>query len=198
MLVEEIVDLAENLTAIALIGLGGIGNTSIALTVLHYDRIKQRFGDNRWFIRCDQFPSSCVLDTRTGDFRYTAEQTNPKSLTSLRPFLSLGETHIVPDHAESILDPQGIGAKKIYAVLEELSQLKSVCLCITSRISTVPLDREILEVLTLPIYAMRDMFYCIYKNAGQPELVDNILNELDFHPLPSLCSRLLDTRTSGV
>ena len=75
------------------------------------------------------------------------------------------------DNAESILDPHGPNSQEIYAVVEELSQLRTVCLCITSRISTLSMESAC------------DIFYGIYNNGGHSDIISNLLKPLDFHAL---------------
>ena len=175
--------MAENLEPIALIGAGGIGKTSIALTILHDDRVKKRFGINRRFIRCDQFPASRLHFLAHLSKVIGAGVENPEDMTPLRPFLSSKEMLIILDNAESILDPRGTNHHELYPVVDELCRVETISVCITSRIQTVPRYCKRLQIPTLSMQAARDIFYGIYGEVAQPGIIDNLLRRLDFHAL---------------
>ena len=183
VLVEEIIDLVGQFKPIALIGAGGIGKTSIALTILHHHRIKNRFGDNRRFIRCDKFTPSLPNFLAQISKVVGASIKNPEDLTSLRPFLSSKDIVLFLDNAESILDPYGTDAREIYTVVEELGDFDNICLGITSRLSAVPPHFKRLIIPTLSMEPACDLFYSIYNDGGQSEIISDLVRRLDFHAL---------------
>ena len=181
VIIEDLLGLAERFASITLVGAGGIGKTAIALTLLHHARITTRFCDNRHFMRCDDPVNS--LDGFLGRLSTAIGVPHLENMEQLRTHLSSSPPCIlVLDGLESILDPLASGATEITAAIKDLGRCKNVCLLATSRMDVkIPGFRRI-EVPTLSADDAQDIFYnCCHL--GRSPAVDNLLAELDFHPL---------------
>ena len=82
-----------------------------------------------------------------------------------------------------MLDPRGANAEGIFSVVDELCQFRTICLCITSRMTTVPPRCKRPEVPTLSMQAACDIFYSIYGGGKRPSIINDLLRRLDFHAL---------------
>ena len=62
---EQVVGMLMNEPAarLAILGPGGIGKTSIALTILHVNRINTKFGDHSRFVSCEGLTCASLVDT---------------------------------------------------------------------------------------------------------------------------------------
>ena len=88
---------------------------------------------------------------------------------------------MIIDNAESVFGGPTTG--DINLVVEELSQFRNICLCITSRTSITPSRCRVIDVPTLSMEAARETFHSIYRRGEQSDAIDDILKQLDFHPL---------------
>ena len=155
----------------------------MALTVLHHERIVRKFSDHRRFIRCDEFPTSIVNFLDWLSAVIGAGIKNVTSLAPLRSFITAHLMVLVLDNAETILDPYAQDARAIYLAIEELGRFSNLCLIITSRISTTPSDCKRIDIPALSREAAQAIFYRLYPDGKQSNLVDGLLRRLDFHPL---------------
>ena len=180
VIIDDLLCLVERFASLTLFGAGGIGKSAIALMLLHHDRIAARFGEHRHYMRCDGLTHSldgflCRLSEAVGAHHL-------RDLTQLQSHLSSSPCILVLDGVDSFLDPLASGAAEIATAIGELGRCQNVCLLATSRMDVKIPDFRHIEVPTLSADGARDAFHscCCLGRSG---VVDNILAELDFHPL---------------
>jgi len=180
-IVDDLLSLAERSASSTLFGAGGNGKTAIALKLLCHVRTVARFDQHRHFMRCDYLMNS--LDDFLGRLSDTIGVHHPTDMAQLLSHLALSPPRIlVLDGVDSILDPLAPGAVEIATAIEEIGRCKNVCLIATSRMDMKIPDFRHIEVPTLPTNDARNTFYgrC---NLGRSAAVDELLADLDFHPL---------------
>ena len=180
-ILEDLLDLAERSASLTLLGSGGVGKTAVALTLLHHDRIAEKFGERRHFIHCDRLQKS--LDSFLGCLSDATGAPPPRDMTQLRShFKAFPPSILVLDGVDCILDPLAPEAAEITAAIEELARYPGLCLLATSRMDVRISGFRHMDVPTLPADVSWDVFHS-HCGLGRSAAVDGLLAELDFHPL---------------
>ncbi|KAF9781609.1 hypothetical protein BJ322DRAFT_233003 [Thelephora terrestris] len=178
---KEILDFIDRTASVALSGPVGIGKSSVALSILHHNRTKTKFGRNRYLMSCADL-NNCLEDflERLSDTLRTGRTAN---MAQLRTHLkSSPPLVLVLDGADSILDPVISGSGEISTIIEELGNHERVCLVTTSRIHPDIRGFHLVEVPTLSENGARATFYSLCNLSRSPA-VDDVIARLDSHPL---------------
>ena len=173
---------------VALIGMGGIGKTSIAKVVTNDSSIVARFGKERYFVKCDDFNASIdnFLD-RVAQV-LGAKGTGPQVVTmgTLRPFLRKADILLVFDNAESVTDAP-IDSDRVVEAIGEFASYPTVSIILTTRTTILPTDAvfECIQVPPLDEVSAWKAFSTVYGRVESlmVEPLRELLYQLDHHPL---------------
>ena len=180
-IVTRLLDHLDDLASIVLSGAVGIGKTTVALTILHHDRVKAKFGNSRYFMRCDDLENSSesFLERLSNAIGFLPT----KSMQQLRPRLVREPPLLlVLDGVDGVLDPLAVESEDIAKTIEEISQHRNVCLLATSRMDVDIPGFQTIEVATLSRDGARDLFYSLSLLSRSPA-IDDLITSLDCHPL---------------
>ncbi|KAH7097233.1 hypothetical protein BKA62DRAFT_453653 [Auriculariales sp. MPI-PUGE-AT-0066] len=204
---NEIVAIICKLAAarIAIMGPGGIGKTSLALAIMHNNRVIDIVGDYRFFISVEGVIDTDAASTLLAKHIGLADSSDPLS-AAVAHLQSLPSALVVVDNLETLWFSNSASARAdTEHFLSRLAEVSSVTLLVTSRGAIPPSgvqwsNEEFAELATLSLDAARDTFNQIAKapiDIAERTALDTLLGEIDCVPLAvTLLSRLAQLRNS--
>ena len=187
-LVKNVITALLRNSNVALIGMGGIGKTSIAKVVTNDSSIVERFGKERYFVKCDDFNASLdnFLDRVAQVLGAKGTGRQVVTMSTLRPFLRKADILLVFDNVESVTDAP-IDSDRIAEAIGEFAPYPSVSIILTTRITVLPTDVvfERIHVPPLDEDSAWKAFSTVYGSveSSMVEPLRELLFQLDHHPL---------------
>ncbi|KAG1893511.1 uncharacterized protein F5891DRAFT_1196361 [Suillus fuscotomentosus] len=191
-LVAELTTLVVNGEHIALIGLGGMGKSSLTKAILHEPLIIEKFADRRFFVAYDDLdPSTITFETFMTHFAGALgiEITGADPLRSISTFLHSASALVVLNNAETFEEASALSAlEKIPPAIAKIADIRGVILILTSRSRRNATDVlwRMMDIPPLDLSSVERVFFQTYpctRCSDAKEEIKDLLRELDFHPL---------------
>lgn len=165
--------LEDKVCAIPILGPGGIGKSTVSRAALHAPRVVQRFGERRYFVRCETSQTAEVLVAMTA----RALGVPPGPLLQERLLAELGRerTLLVLDNLET---PWWADEEGTETFLEKLGALPLLALMASIRGQKRPLHPDWREPIGLKPLTETDAKQVFLATAGRSFARDPLLNPL--------------------
>lgn len=137
VLVQGIHDTDGRPPRICILGIGGIGKTALAVSILHHERVAAKFCEGRYFLPCDAITSADLLLVELAAALDMDEGLPGNPLKSVHHKLKQVPCLLVLDNFETPWEsPQT--RSEIESLLAEITSIETVSLILTMRGSQMP------------------------------------------------------------
>ena len=170
---------------VAVLGAPGIGKSTICLAALHHDRVAQRFGDRRWFIRCDGATSAeTLLSALAAELGVIGDGSPGSAVERVCSVLGSALAVVVLDNFETPWNADPLPTEEL---LRTIAAIPQVGLAVSSRGTGRPAGlrwRDFAMISPLVLADARRLFLTVAGTgvAADPRL-DELLAGLDGVPL---------------
>ena len=170
---------------IAVLGAPGIGKSAICLAALHDRHVQERFGDRRWFVRCDGAGSrEALLSGLAAELGAIGDGAPGTLLDRICAVLAARQAVLVLDNFETPWTSDPLAVEEL---LRDLAAIPQVGIAISARGTARPPGlpwRDSVMLSSLPLADARRLFLSVAGSgfAADPKL-DELVVRLDGVPL---------------